>query len=231
LKNKYVIFKDDDVGKDLYKLKKFINVIIDNEAKAAIGLIGKYLKNQSLVKYLNFLDANKIEIFCHGYYHNYMPFLLNKIFKKKILSVEFDKNLKNHNKSLKKYRILEARYLKSKSIAFGPPGNIYNDSVIDVLLNYDFKLMFSWRKLNVDIITIPISNNFNQISLDNFIRDYKKNKKDIIFTLQFHHSRLNEKHLITLKEIINYLKKEEKRKFILPTDLYKLYIKNKIYIN
>ena len=42
---KYVIFKDDDVGRDFEKFKRWIDVILDNNAKAAIGLIGKYLKN------------------------------------------------------------------------------------------------------------------------------------------------------------------------------------------
>ena len=40
---KYVIFKDDDVGKYFDRLKKWIDIVLKNDAKAAIGLIGACL--------------------------------------------------------------------------------------------------------------------------------------------------------------------------------------------
>ena len=82
MKEKYVIFKDDDAGKNFYKLKKWIDIVLENNAKGAIGLIGKYMKNQQLREFLNSLDSNKIEIFCHGYSHSSLPFFINKIFGK-----------------------------------------------------------------------------------------------------------------------------------------------------
>ena len=62
MKNKYVIFKDDDVGKEFSSLKRWIDIILENDAKGSIGLIGKYLKNQDLHNYLNSLDEKKIDI-------------------------------------------------------------------------------------------------------------------------------------------------------------------------
>ena len=99
---KYVIFKDDDVGNDFVKFKKWTNIILKNKAKAAVGLIGKHMKNKELRDFLNSLKGEQIEVFCHGYSHNYLPFLLRKIYKKnRILPVEFNRNFKSHNSSLK----------------------------------------------------------------------------------------------------------------------------------
>lgn len=223
LVNKYILFKDDDVGKNFNNLKKWIDIIIENNAKAAIGLIGKYMKNKELVEYLNSLDPTKIEIFCHGYYHSYLPFIINKLFKnKRTLGVEFDKDNKSHNKYLKKYRLLEKKYLKIKAISFGPPGNIWNNSVIDALINNDFKMMFSWEKIKGNIFTIPLTNNLKQDSFEKFLEEYKSNKNEIIYTLQFHHADLSYKQFEIIKKVINFLKHEEKRIFITPSELLEI---------
>ena len=72
---KYVIFKDDDAGVDIERLKKWVDVVINNDAKGSIGVIGKHLKNTELREYLNSLNQEKIEIFCHGYYHSHSPYI------------------------------------------------------------------------------------------------------------------------------------------------------------
>lgn len=220
---KYVIFKDDDVGKDIDNLKKFLQLILNCNSKAAIGLIGKYLKNQELINYINSLDQDKIEIFCHGYSHGYLPFIFRKIWKKnRIIHVEFDRDSKSHNLSLKKYRIAESKYLKKKAICFGPPGNIWNDNVINPLIENDFKIMFSWRKAKQDLFTIPLSDNLKQSSIDDFINDYNKKKDRRIYTLQFHHANLNDKQFDLINDVIDFLKDKEKRIFILPSELLEL---------
>ncbi len=231
LVSKYVLFKDDDVGKNFNKLKKWIDIILENDAKGSIGLIGKYMKNNSLVDYLNSLDPAKIEIFCHGYYHSYLPFMINKFLKTKKLGVEFDKDYKSHNKSLKKYRLLEKKYLKTRAICFGPPGNTWNNSVIDALINNDFKMMFSWNKINGDISTIPLTNNLKQDSFKKFLEDYNSNKNDIIYTLQFHHADLSDNQFGIIKQVIDFLKHDEKRIFITPSELFEISKKDKEIFN
>jgi len=223
LVKKYVIFKDDDVGRNFKNFKKWIDAILNNDAKAAVGLIGKYIKNNKLKNYLNLLNKEQIEVFCHGYSHSHIPFLLRKLNKKnRILPVEFNRNFKSHDSSLKKFRKLERKYLKSKVITFGPPGNIWNDSVIDALLKNHFKLMFSWRKTKHDILIIPLSNNLRQNSLKEFIKVYEKNNKDLIFTLQFHHANLSEKQFNLTAEVIDFLKNNESRIFVTPSELLKI---------
>jgi hypothetical protein len=220
LKRKYVVFKDDDVGKDFEKLKKWIDVVVENDAKAAIGLIGRYIKNPTLVDYLNTLDPSKIEIFCHGYSHGYFPFLLRKIIgRNKIVPPEFDRTLKSHDSSLSKYRDVEAKHLKQKAITFGPPGNIWNDSIIPALEKHSFKMMFSWWEIKGDILKIPLCANLKQNSLDEFVDVYEKHKDNIIFTLQFHHANLSDKQFDLMADVIDFLKNKEKRVFVTPSDL------------
>jgi hypothetical protein len=228
LKKKYVIFKDDDVGKDLEGLKKWTNVVLKNDAKAAIGLIGKYMKNQKLRDFLKTLDGDRIEIFCHGYSHNYLPFLLIKKFgRNRIYPTEFDRNFRSHNLNLKKYRKAENKYLDRKAITFGPQGNIWSESVIDALVQNDFKLMFSWRKVKGKLFTIPLSNNLKQNSLDDFISAYEKYKGDTVYTLQFHHANLSEKQFEIMAEVIDFLKNNEDRVFVTPSELLKVSKKDK----
>ena len=223
MNKKYVVFKDDDAGKDTPGLKKLIDVILKNNAKAAIGLIGKHLKDQELIDYLNSLDNDKIEIFCHGYYHSHFPYLYKKLTKSKELpKTEFNKDFEKHDSSLKQYRFIESKYLKTKAVAFGPQGNIWNQDVIDALVQNDFKMMFSWEKIKGDIFTIPLSFNYKQNSLEDFIKDYKNHKDDEIITLQFHHAKLTEEQFDFLKDVIDFLKNKEKRVFVTPSELLKL---------
>ncbi|UCH71929.1 MAG: hypothetical protein JSW62_05930 [Thermoplasmatales archaeon] len=228
MKKKYVIFKDDDVGKDLEGLKKWTNVVLKNDAKAAIGLIGKYMKNQKLRDFLKTLDGDRIEIFCHGYSHSHLPFLLIKKFgRNRIYPTEFDRNFRSHNLNLKKYRKAENKYLDRKAITFGPQGNIWSESVIDALVQNDFKLMFSWRKVKGELFTIPLSNNLKQNSLDDFISAYEKNKGDTVYTLQFHHANLSEKQFEIMAEVIDFLKNNQGRVFVTPSELLKVSRKDK----
>ncbi len=225
---KYVIFKDDDVGKDIHGLKKWIDIVLNNDAKAAIGLIGKYMKNQELIQFLNLLNEDRIEIFCHGYSHGHLPFLLKKFWKNnRLLPVEFDRSSKSHNLSLRKYRLAESKYLKIRAICFGPPGNVWNESVINPLLKNEFKLMFSWRKAKQDLFTIPLSDNLKQSSLNEFIKDYNKKKDSRIYTLQFHHANLSKKQFDLITEVIDFLKNKEKRIFITPSELLEISKKDK----
>jgi hypothetical protein len=149
--------------------------------------------------------------------------MVNKLFKnKRILGVEFDKDYNSHNKSFKKYRLLEKKFLKTKAISFGPPGNIWNNNVIDSLIDNEFKMMFSWTKINGDIYTIPLTNNLKKNSFEEFLKDYKSNKNDTIYTLQFHHADLSDKQFEIIKKVIHFLKNEEKRIFITPSDLLEI---------
>lgn len=223
MKETYVLFKDDDAGKDFYKLKKWVDIVLENNAKGAIGLIGKYMKNQQLREFLNSLDSNKIEVFCHGYSHSFLPFLINRIFGNNyFIKNEFDKNFKSHDKSLMKYREAESRYLNKIAITFGPPGNSWNDDVPKALTQNGFKLMFSWKKLCPGIFTIFLSINFKQSSLEEFIKDYEKNKNDALFVLQFHHADLNDNQFELMVEVIDFLKNKEHRIFITPSELLHL---------
>ena len=229
---KYIIFKDDDAGKDIHRLKKWIDIILNNDAKAAIGLIGKYMKDQELIQYLNSLNEDKIEIFCHGYSHDRLPFLLKQIWKNnRLLPVEFDRSSKSHNLSLRKYRLAESKYLKKKAICFGPPGNVWNESVINPLLKNEFKLMFSWRKAKQDLFTIPLSDNLKQSSLNDFIKDYNKKKDSRIYTLQFHHANLSKKQFDLIIDVIDFLKKNEDRIFITPSEILEISKKDNDILN
>ena len=221
MKKKYVVFKDDDAGKDTPNLKRWIDVVIKNDAKGAIGLIGKHLKDQDFIDYLNSLDKDRIEIFCHGYYHKHLPYLIKKITKREVPKTEFNKDFEKHDDSLKKYRDVESRYLDTRAICFGPQGNIWNDEVIDALVQNDFKMMFAWDKIKGDVFTIPLSLNYGHDSLEEFIEEYEKCKDDKIITLQFHHSNLTEKQFDVLNEVIEYLKNKEKREFVTPSELLK----------
>jgi len=228
LTKKYVIFKDDDAGKDFFSLKKWINIIIENNAKGTIGVIGKNLKNKEFSNYLNSLDKNKIEIFCHGYYHSYIPFILRRMIgRNRIFPNEFDRTEKSHNQSLEKFRIAEKRYLKTKAICFGPPGNEWNEKVVEPLIKNNFKMMFSRSKIKGNIFTIPISKNLKHKSIDEFIKDYQKNKNDAVFTLQFHHADLTEEQFDLIEDAVNFLKNEEKRIFIRPSELIGISHKDK----
>ena len=220
MSKKYVIFKDDDAGVDLDGLKRWADVVINNDAKGSIGVIGKHLRNPELTSFLNSLDRDKIEIFCHGFYHNHLPYIVNGVFNdREILHTEFDKSVKKHDKSLKKYCEFESKYLNSKAIAFGPQGNIWNKNVIEPLLENDFKLMFSWENVGGGILTIPLSSNLRQNSLDEFIEGYEGNKNDVIYTLQFHHARLSDKNFEVMAEVIDFLKNEQGRIFVTPSEL------------
>ena len=231
MKEKYVLFKDDDAGKDFYRLKKWVDVVLDKDAKGAIGLIGKYMKNEQLRGYLNSLDSSKIEVFCHGYSHSYLPFLVRKISKKNsFIKTEFNKSLKNHENSLKKYRTSEKKYLNQKTITFGPPGNIWNKDVSKALVDNGFKMMFSWYDVGNGIFTIYLNDNFKQNSLEEFIEDYKKNKNKDLFVLQFHHANLSEKQFDLMEKVIDYLKNEEHRIFITPSELFNMIKKGEIHI-
>ena len=223
MNKKYVVFKDDDAGVATPRLKKWIDVVLKNDGKAAIGLIGKYMKNQELIEYLNSLDKDKIEIFCHGYYHNHFPYLYKKLTKsKETPKTEFNKNFEKHDSSLKQYREDESKYLASSTVSFGPQGNIWNQDVIDALVQNDFKMMFSWEKIKGDIFTIPLSFNYKQNSLEDFIEEYKDHKDDEIVTLQFHHAKLTEEQFDFLSDVIDFLKNKEKRVFVTPSELLKL---------
>jgi len=226
---KYVIFKDDDAGKDFNNLKKWINIIIKNDAKAAIGLIGKFIsKDTDLVKYLNKIDDKKIEIFCHGYSHAGFPFLVMKYWRKnRIFPTEFNRNFKKHNESLKKYRLAESKYLKKKSITFGPAGNIWNETAVDAVLQNDFKIMFSWEKASHNLFTIPLCDNFRRENIDEFIKVYSEKKDKLIYVLQFHHATLTDKQYKILPDVISYLINEEKRVFIKPSELLSISKKDK----
>lgn len=228
MSKKYVVFKNDDVGKDTLKLKKWIDIVLKKNAKAAIGLIGKYMKNQELIDFLKTLDKDRIEIFCHGYSHSYLPFfIIKKIGRNRIYPTEFDRNFNSHNSALKRYRKAENKYLNSKAICFGPQGNIWNDSVIDALLQNDFKLMFSWRKAKHDLFTIPLCDNLRQNSLDEFIKVYGKGKENPIYTLQFHHADLSNNQFNLMIEVIDFLKNDENRIFVTPSELLKISEKEK----
>lgn len=225
---KYVIFKDDDVGKDFEGLKKWTDIVLENDAKATIGLIGKYMKEQELRDFLKTLDENRIEIFCHGYSHSPFPFLImKKIGRNRIYPTEFDRNFRSHNLSLKKYRKAESKYLDRKAITFGPQGNIWNESVIDALVQNDFKLMFSWEKVGSDLFTIPLSGNLKQNSLDEFIKAYEKGKDSLIYTLQFHHANLSDRQFDLMVEVIDFLKNNEGRVFVTPSELLEISKKDK----
>ena len=229
---KYVIFKDDDVGKDFDGLKKWVDIVLKNDAKAAIGLIGKYMKNKELIEFLKTLDEDRIEIFGHGHRHGYLPFLVSKIFgKNRVIPTEFNRNFESHNRSLIKYRKLESKYLHKKAITFGPPGNQWNDSIIDALVQNDFRLMFSWRKAKHDLLTIPLCDNLKQNSLDEFIKDYEKFKNKIIYTLQFHHANLSEKQFELMEEVIDFLQNNEGRIFVTPSNVLKISNKDKDIFN
>ena len=220
---KYVLFKDDDVGKDLPNLKKWIDIVIENKGKGTIGIIGKYLRNKNLVEYLRSLDKERIELFCHGYSHSYLPFLLKKfIGRNRLFPTEFDRNIRSHNRSLKKYRKYEKKYLDSKTIVFGPPGNTWNRNVVEPLLKNDFKMMFAWRKVGNSILTIPLTDNFKQDKLEEYIERYKKNKDKIIYTLQFHHANLSNEQFELIAEVIAFLKNKEKRIFVTPSELIEI---------
>jgi len=220
LKDKYVLFKDDDAGKQFYKLKKWVDIVLENNAKGSIGLIGKHMKNEQLREFLNSLDSNKIEVFCHGYTHNYLPFLIYKRFgKNRYFKTEFDKSFKSHDKSLKKYREAESKYMNKKAITFGPPGNQWNEDVPKALIENNFKLIFSWEKECTSIFTIFINMNFKQSSLNEFIKDYNKHKNDSLFVLQFHHANLSDKQFELMAEVIDFLKNKEHRFFITPSEL------------
>ena len=80
----------------------------------------------------------------------------------------------------------------------------------------------SWYKIKGDIFTVPLSENFKQDSLEEFIKDYKKNKNNKIFTLQFHHANLSDKQFELMKDVIDFLKNKEKRIFVKPSELLKL---------
>jgi len=215
-----VIFKDDDAGIDLEHLKKWVDVVINNDAKGSIGVIGKHLKNIELREYLNSLNQEKIEIFCHGYYHSHSPYILSKLTRSKELpKTEFNKDLNKHNFSLKKYRTDESKYLNSKTVSFGPQGNIWNKNIIEPLLKNNFKMMFSWENVGGKILTIPLSSNLRQNSLDEFIEGYANNKNDVIYTLQFHHAKLTDKNFEVMAEVIDYLKNKEGRIFVTPSEL------------
>jgi hypothetical protein len=229
LNGRYVVLKDDDVGKDFNSLKKWIEIILKNDAKAAIGLIGKYLKNDNLVAYLKSLDSYNIEIFCHGFSHNQLPYLTNKLLKRnRRPKTEFNKDYKSHFSSLKKYRAVESKYLKTKAIAFGPQGNIWNKNVIKPLLENDFKLMFAWEKVGGGVFTIPLSNNLNQNNLNEFKKDYEKHRNDAVYTLQFHHADLSDAHFELMYEIIGFLSKDDGRVFVTPSELLKINEKENI---
>jgi len=232
LNKKYVIFKDDDAGKDLPGLKKWVDVVLSNNAKGCIGLIGRYLKKDDLRMFLKSLDSNKIEVFCHGYSHRYLPFMIHKIVgRNRLIPIEFDKDATSHDLSLKKYRSFEKIYLDTKTVTFGPPGNIWNDSVIQPLIKNDFKIMFSSRIVGGELLTIPVSNNLKGNSLDDFIENYEKNKKDVIYTLQFHHATLSEEQFKLMAEVISFLKNDEKRVFVTPSEILKISKKDKELFN
>ena len=219
---KYVIFKDDDVGKDLPSFKKWADIVIKNDAKATVGVIGKYLRDKELVEYLNSLDKDRIEIFCHGYSHSILSTVLRRILgRNRLYPTEFDRNLKNHNNTLKKYRDLEKKYLKFKAITFGPQGNVWNASAISALEKHGFKLMFSWGEIKGKVVRIPLVQNYYQNSLEDFKKYYAKHKDKEIFTLQFHHADLTDEQFKALPAVIDFLKNKEKRVFIIPSELLK----------
>jgi len=222
LNKKYIILKDDDAGVDLEKLKKWVDIVVKNDAKGSIGVIGKHLNDKKLQVFLNSLDQNTIEIFCHGYYHTHSPYYLNKIIRRNLPKTEFNKDKKNHGLSLKKYREDERKYLNSSTVSFGPQGNIWNENIIDPLLQNSFKLMFSWENVGGGIHTIPLSSNFRQNSLEEFIKSYERKKDDLIYTLQFHHAKLTDKKFKLMEEVIDFLKNKEKRIFVTPSELLEI---------
>ena len=229
-----MIFKDDDVGKDTEKLKKWVELITSNDAKGSIGLIGKYIKDSKIRNFLETIDEKKIEIFCHGYYHGYLPFIERKKLggRNIFFHVEFDKSRTASENSLKKYRSLESRYLKKKAITFGPPGNIWNEYAIESLEENGFKLMFSWKKINSSkIFTIPLSDNLNKNSFEEFKKSYEQNKNDLIYTLQFHHAKLSDAQFDLIPKVIDFLKKDEKRIFIRPSELMEIPRKDEEILN
>jgi hypothetical protein len=232
LTNKYVVFKDDDVGKDFIKLKRWIDIVIKNNAKGAIGLIGKYMKDKNLSEFLNALDEKKIEVFCHGYSHSYLPFLLHRYWNNnRAYPIEFNRNEKSHNKSFVKYREAERKYLKRKAICFGPPGNTWNDDIISPAIKNGFIIMFSSVKTKKDLMTLPISNRYKQDSLEEFIKMYKENADHLIYTLQFHHADLSEKQFELLPKVIDFLKNKEGRIFVTPSELLEISKKDKNILN
>ena len=228
MNKKYVIFKDDDIGKNLPSLKKWVDVVLSNNAKGCIGLIGRYLKKEDLRIFLKSLDSNKIEIFCHGYSHRRLPFLIHRIPGiNRLIHHEFDKDSSSHDLILKRYRFIESKYLDTKAVAFGPPGNKWNNNVIQPLIKNDFKMMFSQKMVGGNLLTILLSDDLKQNSFDEFLKNYEKNKKDVIYTLQFHHANLCEQQFKLMTEVIGFLKNDEKRIFVTPSEILEISKKDK----
>ena len=82
--------------------------------------------------------------------------------------------------------------------------------------------MFTGKKVSIDLFTIFLNSNFKQTSLDEFIKDYDKNKNETLFVLQFHHADLSNKQFKVLVEVIDFLKNKEKRIFVTPAEFFKI---------
>ena len=108
--------------------------------------------------------------------------------------------------------------------AFFDAQDWYNDyayvKIIDPLIKNGFKIMFSWRMVGGGLFTIPITDNFNQIKIEDFINNYRRYKERSIYTLQFHHANINNEQFELLSEVIYFLKNKEKRFFLKPSELF-----------
>lgn len=225
MNKKYVIFKDDDAGINLQNLKRWIDIILEKNCKGTIGVIGKYLKNKELREYLNSLNQEEIEIFCHGFSHKRLPYIGKKMFKgKKKFSGEFENSLERHTALIEKYCEYEKKYLNTKAIAFGPQGNKWNENIIKPLIKNNFKMMFSWKNVGGGLLTIPLTINFRKDLLCEFFdhNRYEKNKNDVIYTVQFHHAKFSEQDFEFLPDIIDFLINKEGRISVTPSELYKI---------
>lgn len=202
------------------KWEMFIDYIIDNELSCGIGIIGASLEKGNL-NYHNYIKAliksNYFEIWNHGYEHIVGGRYLNGDYfsEFKNTSYEFQKS------ALDKTQNLCKEYLNFTPIAFGAPGNAYDDITSKVISeNSELKIWFygmaNSNKMVIQRdseVEFPVGNPIYY----NFINNYKF-EVDLL-ALQIHPNMWDKNKFEEFRKIIEFLKSQNVT-FVTPSEYY-----------
>lgn len=134
-----VIFKMDDLCTDrndriTWNWTRFASLILQEDAAASMGIIGKYLENphQTFINWVKeMVQSGNFEIFNHGYYHNILDYdgdTTNTEFK--------DREEILQRESIRKTQNLAKEKLGLTLKAFGAPNNAIEGTTATVLSEF-----------------------------------------------------------------------------------------------
>ncbi|MBM4137051.1 MAG: DUF2334 domain-containing protein [Nitrospira sp.] len=217
----YIIIKADDLGDILHeKWQNFINYLENNDIKASIGIIAKYL-TYSNTKWFNnvklLIEKGNIEFFCHGLDHSKGTYPDGQLYWE-FKNTPFEQQ-KDH---LTQCENLAKEKLNITFYTFGAPYSTFDDNTRMALEEIEEIKVWFFGDQNSKkfVLNNTVNTETDQHpNFEQFVSQYNKDSNYII--LRFHPGSWVNNDFIEFRKIIEYLMKQE-IKFITPFEYYKI---------